>query len=143
MFKLSLPKLPSLMMVKLMLYRNAHIILPVIFMLGSILFFYFTNKENFVTVEGKEFVFVSMPGCKYCEKTKPEWELFKKNYGGNQFAMLKDFSTETRSDLVDKYGVASFPSFLYLKNGKLIKMFEGSKSYQEMQKIFDYVVSDH
>ena len=143
MFNFKLPSIPSFLQVKLMLLRNKKIILPIVFLLLSIFVFFFMTRENFASVTGKEFIFVTMPGCQFCEKSKPEWELFVKNYGGNQFANLKTISTETDPIDVEKWGVSSFPSYLYVKNGKLIKNFEGSKSYQELQKVFDTVIGDN
>ena len=115
------------------------IILVILFCLS----YYLKKKDNFVVSRlNKELVLFSMKGCSHCEKLKPVWKLLKNNLGENQFIEIKEIVMQKRPDLIKKYNVATFPTILYLRDGKKVQEYKGDRTYKDLLRFTNYSISN-
>lgn len=78
-----------------------------------------TNKEakindNYLTV-----LIFSASWCGPCKKIAPSIEKLSNEYTNTKFYSI-DTDNSDLSDLVDKYNVSALPTFVFLKNGKVL-----------------------
>jgi thiol-disulfide isomerase/thioredoxin len=113
----------------------------VFFMIGSliiipiIIFFLLISlnkSESFSYVPYKEMIYFSMPGCRYCEKMQPTFDLLLKNYGKIKGIKLKQIISSKNPKLVEKYNIQSFPTILYIREGKVVNEYKGDRSYNDL-----------
>jgi thiol-disulfide isomerase/thioredoxin len=86
----------------------------------------------------REIIFFSLDGCSHCEKLKPMWDLFKKNYNNNQYIKLINIEAENNKELVEKYNIEGFPTILYIKDGEKVSEYDGNRTYESLVKFFKY-----
>lgn len=104
----------------------------------------FFMKENFKPVSrlNRELVFFSMNSCGHCKDFKPVWDLLVKNYGNNNYIDLRHVIYEERPELIEKYGVQSFPTILALKDGKINMKYSGNRTYEDLVRFLNHAMSD-
>lgn len=101
------------------------------------------KSEGFgLSQTGKELVFFSMPGCPHCDKFKPTWDLLRNNYGNTAHIEIVEVSSNERPDLVQKYGISSFPTIVALKEGELVGTFEEDRNYENLVRYMNYHISN-
>ena len=103
-------------------------------------------SESFTAGAGmgkKELVFFSMPGCSHCEALQPVWDNFYSNMNNSHQVALIQIKSNERPEMVEKYGVKTFPTILYLKDGKMADKYSGDRSYEDLKRYYSYVMSDH
>jgi thioredoxin-like negative regulator of GroEL len=78
-------------------------------------------------------VFFYAPGCGWCEKMKPDWEEFASNSPINY--------SEVSSDEIPNYTpspkeevIRGFPTIRLYNKGKLVKEYDGDRSYKDILK---------
>lgn len=91
----------------------------------------------------KEIVFFSMPGCSHCEAFQPTWDSFVTNLNSSHHVALVQIKSNERPEMVEKYGVTSFPTILYIKDGKEADKYRGDRSYEDLKRYHSYVMSNH
>lgn len=88
------------------------------------------TKDNFEneTKSGLKLVEFFADWCGYCKKQEAELEQMDKVWIGQ-------VNTDDDPELAIKHGVASFPTFLVLKDGKEVTRFSGLRSKEELMSI--------
>ncbi|MCD7879132.1 MAG: thioredoxin family protein [Candidatus Gastranaerophilales bacterium] len=95
------------------------------------------DTENFDenVKEGIKFVAFTASWCGYCQKQKPILEDI-----AGQNIWIGEVDPDKNPQLVQRYAIAAFPSFLLFKDGKLIAKFAGYQSkYDLLNTILDYL----
>lgn len=103
-------------------------------------------SESFTAGAGmgkKEIVFFSSNGCSWCEKFQPTWDSFYNNLNSSHRVALIQIKSNERPEMIEKYGVKTFPTILYLKDGKMADKYTGDRSYEDLKRYHSYVMSDH
>ncbi len=93
------------------------------------------DKNNFVTEikTGLKLVEFFAPWCGYCHKQAPILEEMDKIWIGQ-------VNSDLSSDLIAKYRINSYPSFILFKDGKEIDRFSGLHSkFDIMNIILKYI----
>ena len=102
-----------------------------------------SESESYTSQLGKEMVFFSMNGCGHCDNMMPAWKQLVSNYGSeNAYIEYKHVVAQERPDLIEKYGVQSFPTILALKDGEIAKKYEGDRSYEDLLRFSNYAMSN-
>lgn len=88
------------------------------------------TKDNFEseTKSGLKLVEFFATWCGYCKKQEVELEQMDKVWIGQ-------VNTDDDAELAIKYGIASFPTFLVMKDGKELARFSGLRSKEELMSI--------
>ena len=95
------------------------------------------NNENFEksVKDGIKFVVFSAEWCGYCQKQKP---ILKEI--AEQNIWIGEVNADKNPDLVYKYGIEAFPSFLLFKEGNLIAKFSGYQTkYDLLNTLLNYL----
>ena len=66
--------------------------------------------------------------CGYCKKQETELEQMDKVWIGQ-------VNADDENELAIKYGIAGFPTFLVMKDGKEISRFSGLRSKEELMNV--------
>ena len=104
----------------------------------------FFNREHFgLSQTSKELVMFSMPGCGHCEKLQPTWDLLKTNYGNTAHIEIVEVSSSEKPELVEQYGITSFPTVLALKAGAEVDKYDGDRSYEDLVRWMNYHISNN
>ncbi len=85
------------------------------------------NKENFEKETEKGIVIVDLwaEWCGPCKAMSPLFEELSKEMKDIKFAKL---NVDDNTDIAQKFGVMSIPTFIVFKNGKVIERIIGSSS---------------
>ncbi len=88
------------------------------------------TKDNFEneTKGGLKLVEFSATWCGYCKKQEAELEQMDKVWIGQ-------VNTDEDAELAAKYGVAAFPTFLVMKDGKEVTRFSGLRQKEDLMNI--------
>ena len=104
----------------------------------------FFNKENFgLSQTSKEIVFFSMPGCGHCEDFQSTFDLLKSNYGNTAHIEIVQVKSDEKPELIEQYGITSFPTILALKAGKKVKEFSEDRTYENLIRFMNYHISNN
>lgn len=125
--------------------KNRSVMITVITVLAvsAFLLYKLSKKEKFtVSRLNRELVLFSMVGCGHCEDIKPTWDLLVNNYGNNDYIEIKQIVAQEHPDIVKQYGVTGFPTILALHNGKVLKKYEGDRSYESLVKFMNHAMTD-
>ena len=132
-----------------LLKKNKKILIPIgliIIIALGLLMMKNQISESFTAGAGmgkKELVFFSMPGCSHCEAFQPIWDNFYSNMNNSHHVALVQIKSNERPEMVEKYGVTSFPTILYLKDGKEADKYKGDRTYTDLKRYYSYVMSNH
>jgi len=74
--------------------------------------------------------FFTMIGCPYCDKFSPTWDKLTKKYG--KHVHMKKVERSEDPDMIQRYGVQSFPTIILEKKDKI--KFEGERSEENFKK---------
>ncbi len=114
---------------------------------GTLGYYYmmgFFNKEHFgLSQTSKELVFFSMKGCGHCEEFQPTFDLLVNNYGNTEYIELVQVKQNEKPEIVEQYGVSSFPTILALTEGKKVKEYTGNRSYKDLVRFMEYHISNN
>lgn len=107
-------------------------------LLGLTLYYFYVYepKENFSS-SSKEVTLFYLPGCIHCKDLKPVWEKVANEFKGNVYITVSEVNGSTDDDLTNKYNVKGFPTIIYTENGKLMKTYEGNRSYESLKRFFE------
>lgn len=88
------------------------------------------TKDNFEseTKSGLKLVEFFATWCGYCKKQEVELEQMDKVWIGQ-------VNSDDENELAIKYGIASFPTFLVMKDGKEVTRFSGLRSKEDLMNI--------
>lgn len=88
------------------------------------------TKDNFEneTKGGLKLVEFFATWCGYCKKQEPELEQMDKVWIGQ-------VNADDENELAVKFGIAGFPTFLVMKDGKEVTRFSGLRSKEELMNI--------
>ena len=88
------------------------------------------TKDNFEaeTKGGLKLVEFFATWCGYCKKQETELEQMDKVWIGQ-------VNADDENELAIKYGIAGFPTFLVMKDGKEISRFSGLRSKEELMNV--------
>jgi thiol-disulfide isomerase/thioredoxin len=71
-----------------------------------------------------------MIGCHYCDQFAPTWEKLVKKYG--KHLHMKKVERSEDPEMIQRYGVDSFPTIILEKKNKI--KFEGERSEENFKK---------
>ena len=71
-----------------------------------------------------------MIGCPYCEQFAPTWNKLTKKYG--KYLHMKKVERSEDPDMIQRYGVQSFPTIILEKKEKI--KFVGERSEENFKK---------
>jgi thioredoxin 1 len=128
----------------LMSYLNSYTLLViglVLVLLGTLLYKY---RENFVLTSRlrKELILFHMEGCGHCEALMPIWEKFQTTYGENQYIDVANINITNHPDVADKYGLERFPTIAYLKDGEIVDIYSGDRTYGDLVRYLNYAIAN-
>ena len=103
---------------------------------------YFTKEEFRVSRLNREMVFFSMKGCSHCEDMKPAWDLLVNNNGNNDYIELNQVVAQDKPELIEKYGIQSFPTILALKDGEINMTYSGDRSYESLLQFLNNAMTN-
>lgn len=88
------------------------------------------TKDNFEaeTKGGLKLVEFFATWCGYCKKQEAELEQMDKVWIGQ-------VNADDENELAIKYGIAGFPTFLVMKDGKELTRFSGLRSKEELMNV--------
>ena len=88
------------------------------------------TKDNFETETkgGLKLVEFFADWCGYCKKQEAELEQMDKVWIGK-------VNADDENELAIKHGIAGFPTFLVMKDGKEVTRFSGLRSKEELMNI--------
>lgn len=88
------------------------------------------TKDNFETETkgGLKLVEFFATWCGYCKKQETELEQMDKVWIGQ-------VNADDENELAIKYGIAGFPTFLVMKDGKEVTRFSGLRSKEDLMNI--------
>ena len=88
------------------------------------------TKDNFEaeTKGGLKLVEFFATWCGYCKKQEAELEQMDKVWVGQ-------VNADDENELAIKYGIAGFPTFLVMKDGKELTRFSGLRSKEELMNV--------
>ncbi len=81
---------------------------------------------------GVQLLVFTAPWCGFCNKQKPVLEELAKNN-----IWIGEVDGDENLELVTKYSIQAFPSFVLLKDGNIINQFRGLRSKEELIKIIN------
>ena len=132
-----------------LLKKHRKVVIPVVAIVAVCLMAMMVKQqmsESFTAgagMGGKEIVFFSMPGCSHCEAFQPTWDSFYTNLNSSHAVALIQVKSNERPAMVEKYGVTTFPTILYIKDGKEADKYTGDRTYEDLKRYHSYVMSDH
>ena len=90
------------------------------------------TDENYRTElnNGVQLLVFTAPWCGYCNQQKPILEELSKNN-----IWIGDVNGDDNPELVTKYSIQAFPSFVLLKDGNVLNQFRGLRTKEELIKI--------
>ena len=92
------------------------------------------TDENYRKIlnNGGQLLVFTAPWCGFCNKQKPVLEELAKNN-----IWIGEVDGDENLELVTKYSVQAFPSFVLLKDGNIISQFKGLRSKDELINIIN------
>jgi thioredoxin 1 len=103
------------------------------------------SKENFdvTKMPKRKVLFFKMKGCGFCDKVKPNWDTVKRNFNENkEQVQLEEIDYNEQPDQADKYGITSFPTFVIIKDGNVLRKESGYKSLEDLKKFVIFGKTD-
>jgi len=82
------------------------------------------------------FVKFYAPWCGHCQKLAPTWDALAKTVGGDTVTIGKVDCTQHRT-LCNEFDVKGYPTLLWLKNGKSVEKYQGSRSLEDLKSFVD------
>ena len=84
---------------------------------------------------GIKFITFSADWCGFCQRQKP---ILKEI--ANENIWIGEVNPDKNPELVNRYGITSFPAFLLFKDGKLIANFAGYQTkYELLNTLLSYL----
>lgn len=127
----------------LMSYLNSYTLLIiglVLVLAGTILYKY---REHFITSRlRKELIFFHMNSCSHCEKLRPVWNKFRQQYAENQYIDIGTVNVSERPDQAEKYGIEQFPTIVYLKDGMIVDVYQGDRTFSSLVQYLNYAIAN-
>ncbi|MBQ6694011.1 MAG: thioredoxin [Bacteroidaceae bacterium] len=93
------------------------------------------NAKDFFATELPIVIDFSATWCGPCRQLAPIIDELAKEYDGRIAVGKCDI--EDAVELTDEYNIRNVPTVLFIKDGKVVDKFVGSKSKADVQKMFD------
>lgn len=93
------------------------------------------NAKDFFATELPIVIDFSATWCGPCRQLAPIIDELAKEYDGRIAVGKCDI--EDAVELTDEYNIRNVPTVLFIKGGKVVDKFVGSKSKADVQKMFD------
>ncbi len=93
------------------------------------------NAKDFFATELPIVIDFSATWCGPCRQLAPIIDELAKEYDGRIAVGKCDI--EDAVELTDEYNIRNVPTVLFIKDGKIVDKFVGSKSKADVQKMFD------
>lgn len=93
------------------------------------------NAKDFFATELPIVIDFSATWCGPCRQLAPIIDELAKEYDGRIAVGKCDI--EDAVELTDEYNIRNVPTVLFIKDGKVVNKFVGSKSKADVQKMFD------
>lgn len=101
------------------------------------------SRENYgMSKTKKEIMFFSMKGCGHCVDFQPTWDALIRNYGNTEHLELLQIKYPEQKDIVEKYGISSFPTIVAVNKGKIIDTYSDDRNYEALQRWMTHFISD-
>lgn len=130
---------------KVLKLLNKKYILGVIILLGLVLtYLYFTGvivRKTEMFANKKKIVFFYLPGCGHCDKIKPVWNKLKSQYSSNSLISLSDVDSSISKE-ADKYQIKAFPTIVYMDKQKIVDVYSGDRSYEDIRLFIESSASN-
>ena len=119
------------------------IITIIIIIIGIFIVLPMLSKENYgLSKTKKEIMFFSMKGCGHCVEFQPVWDALVNNYGSTEHLELIQIKYPEQQDIVEQYGIKSFPTIVAVNKGKIIDTYNDERSYEPLQRWMTHFISD-
>lgn len=91
------------------------------------------RQKKHVPLGRVTFTFYHLPGCGWCKRAMPEWELLAASYSGPVALRLVDASRHLEE--ISELGIDKFPTFLLAAEGSDdILEYKGARTQEEMEE---------
>lgn len=128
----------------LKLLDKKYILGVIILLVLALSYLYFTGVIKYKTemfANKKKIVFFYLPGCGHCDKMKPVWNKLKSQYMSNSLVSLVDIDS-SNSQEAEKYKIKAFPTIVYMDKQKIVDVYSGDRSYEDIRLFIESSVSN-
>ncbi|KAG8322806.1 Thioredoxin domain-containing protein 5 [Homalodisca vitripennis] len=93
------------------------------------------NDDNFEkhVAEGNHFVKFFAPWCSHCQTLAPKWHALAEALKDNEEVTIAKVDC-TKNHLCSAFDVMSYPTLLWIKDGKKVDVYQGARSPEELQE---------
>lgn len=93
-----------------------------------------TDKSFDSFVEnGNHFVKFYAPWCGHCQKLAPTWDELAKSFETNDKVKISKVDCTQHKTVCSKYDVKSYPTMLWIQNGKKVDTFRGHRTIDDLR----------
>lgn len=86
---------------------------------------------------GSHFIKFYAPWCGHCKRLAPTWEDLAMQYVGQEDVSVAKVDCTIHRATCDSYGVRSYPTLLFFRNGEKVDEYQGGRSLEELQGYMD------
>ncbi|XP_048730361.2 thioredoxin domain-containing protein 5-like [Ostrea edulis] len=90
---------------------------------------------------GSHFIKFYAPWCGHCKRLAPTWEELALQYLGQEDVSVAKVDCTVHRATCDSYGVRSYPTLLFFRNGEKVDEYQGGRSLEELQNYIEIQLS--